>query len=599
MFRETLTGWCETYRPRDSRSVTEWAEEHVTIPGSARSRKFDAASSPWLREPLNFYGDNRTKEMVVVLPTGAGKTTIFDVCIPHSVSEDPGSILLAMQTDPDAKEHMEDRLMPILKSCEPLAPIFSAMDRHASRKDAIIFPHMSLFCGGANKNNFQRKSVREVFLDEAWLIKHGLIEEARARTHNRWNQRVVIVSQGGDEHIIIGSERRDTELFAALRRTDRREYSTVCPECGEIHSWAMRNLRYEGDSDEREISESARYVCPGRCATPFEDKADVRRQLSTESVYIATNPKALFGHHGWHTPALAMFHETWGSLALGWHRANEAKKGGDNEPLKIFITKRLAEFWKEEEDAPDVMLGASGYTIGDYMGGEQIDGEGIVIGGAARFMKIDRQRDHFWVGVRAWRNDGSSRLLYFGKVLTIEAAREIQLRYKVIDSFVAEDASHMPTEVYDDCAKYGWIAFFGDQVDGFDHPRKDAPPLRKFFSPIKKALAPCGKVVRYIRWSNEKVKDILFNLLTQRGAAFDVPDDIDSTAAKEPERYSQQIRSEVKRDVISPQTKQVSRRYVKTRKHNHAIDIEAMSVVWALIKGLVAQTEDAAPEAVA
>ena len=585
-----LQAWCSAWTPQDTRSVSDWASDHVTIPGSARSRKFDPASSPWLLEPLQYFGDNRVREQVLILPTGAGKTTVFDVCIPHAIAENPGSILLAMQTDPDAREHMEDRLMPILKACLPLDPMLSTINRHAARKDAIIFPHMSLYCGGANKNNFQRKSVRYVFLDEAWLIKHGLIEEARARTHNRWNSRVVIVSQGGNEHMILGNERRSTELHEAWMRTDRRELAMVCPECQALSQWSWKHLLYDnpdGEIDERAVSESARYRCP-ECQTEFADRPDIRRQLSSTSTYIVTNPGALKGHHGWHAPAMAMSHERWGDLALGWVRAQSAMRTGDVEPLRIFVTKRLAEFWREADDAPDIVLGGSGYTIGDYMGGELIDNE------ACRFCAIDRQRDHFWVAVRAYRHDGSSRLLHFGKVLTIESVRDVQTRYKVIDDYTVQDAAHMPSEVYADCARFGWIAFFGDSVDGYEHIRKGGQPVKKFFSPIKKAMSPSGKIVRYLRWSNEKVKDILFNLLARRGASFDAPDDIDDVAAKEAERYSQQIRSEVKRDVVNATTKAIAQRYVKTRRHNHAVDCEAMTLVLALIKGLVGQSIETA-----
>ena len=310
----TLAAWCSAWRPQDRRTVAEWASQHVTIPGSARSRRFDPSASPWLREPLEYFADNRVREQVLVMPTGAGKTTIFDVCIPHAIAEDPGSILLAMQTDPDAREHMEDRLLPILHECAPVETLMAGLNRHSVRKEAIVFPHMSLYVGGANKNNFQRKSVRYVFLDEAWLIKHGLIEEARARTHNRWNRRVVIVSQGGNESVTIGAEKRDTELHEAWARTDRRELCMVCPECGETHPWKWKHVTYErndGEIDERAISESAHYVCPS-CQTAFEDKPEVRRALSSASVYVATNPNALPHHHGWHAPAMAVLQERWG-----------------------------------------------------------------------------------------------------------------------------------------------------------------------------------------------------------------------------------------------------------------------------------------------
>ncbi len=211
-----IEAWRSAWKPQDVRSVGEWGREFISYANSARSTRFDPDATPWLREPLDWFSDPSIREQVLILPTGGGKTTVFDVCIPHSIAENPGSILLVMQTDPDAKEHMEDRLLPILRACEPLKSIFASVNRHAIRKEAIILPHMSIFVGGANKANFQRKSVRDVYIDEAWLVKHGLIEEARARTHNRWNRRVVIVSQGGDQtKLKVAGIQAETQITTA------------------------------------------------------------------------------------------------------------------------------------------------------------------------------------------------------------------------------------------------------------------------------------------------------------------------------------------------------------------------------------------------
>jgi hypothetical protein len=51
------------------------------------------------------------------------------------------------------------------------------------------------------------------------------------------------------------------------------------------------------------------------------------------------------------------------------------------------------------------MFTASGYTMGEFEDGHPIDGE------VMRFLSVDRQRDHFWCVLRAWRADGSSRRL--------------------------------------------------------------------------------------------------------------------------------------------------------------------------------------------
>ena len=238
-----LSAWCSSWRPQDKRTVSEWGEEHIVVPGAARSRRFDCSATPHLREIFDSYADQRVRELVAIMPTGAGKTTVFDVCIPHAVAEDPASIALYLQGNKEASGHMEDRLLPTLRNCAPVAELMASLSRHSIRKDAVIFPHISLHVGGLNKTNVQRISVRSVFIDEAWLADHGLIEQARSRTHNRWNRRVVIVSQGGNQSVQLAKETRDSELFSAWNRTDRREFAMVCPECGETHIWKFQNLK--------------------------------------------------------------------------------------------------------------------------------------------------------------------------------------------------------------------------------------------------------------------------------------------------------------------------------------------------------------------
>lgn len=584
---ETIKAWAGTWRPRDRRTVAEWASEHVKIPNSARSSSFDPHASPWLAEPLEFFADNTVKEQVLILPTGAGKTTVFDVAIPYIISEAPGGILLSMQTDPDAKEHMEDRLLPILKACDPISAALAGIDRHAKRKDAVILPHMSLFVGGANKANFQRKSVRYVFLDEAWLIKHGLIEEARARTHSRWNSRIIIVSQGGDQHIALQNERRSTELFDAWMRSDRREFSLVCPTCSEVSQWDFKNLKYEverteeGRIDEAAIAQSAHYECP-MCSTRYEDRPEVRRELSMASRYVVKNPGGLPGHHGWHAPAMALFHEKWGDLALGWTRAQKALSLGDQEPLKIFKTKRLAEFWKEEETAPEVALGGAGYSKTEYENGEPWDGEEFEsrLSPVVRAMTIDRQRDHRWVIVRAWKRDGESRLLWEGKVHTSEDIEALRQRMRVRKQYVFQDAQFETGQVYDECVRFGWVALHGAKDDGFMHFPKNKPAVKKFYSELKRASAPCGGTALYLFWSNEKVKDVLANLRGGKGAKWETPDDVSGD-------YIHQIASEVKRDVVNKATKAVAARWERIRKDNHLWDCEAMQTVFAIFNGFL------------
>lgn len=361
----------------------------------------------------------------------------------------------------------------------------------------------------------------------------------------------------------------------------------VCPTCAACTKWDLKNLKFETKGEDGaqledfEIANSAQYECPA-CGTRYADKPEVRRELSASSRYVATNPSAMPGCHGWHVSALALFHERWGDLALAWHRAHRALSLGDREPLRIFVQKRLAEFWREEESAPDVTLGGCGYTKAEYEAGEPWDDEQFNsrFSPVLRAITVDRQRDHRWVLCRAWKRDGSSRLLWEGRLNTSEDIESLRRRMNVRAQYVFQDAQWETGQVYDECVRYGWVALHGSKDDGFMHFPKNRPAVKKFFSEIKRASAPGGGTAYYIFWSASKVKDVLANLRDCKGAKWETPDDASQD-------YHQQIVSEVKKDVVNKTTKATDSRWVKIRKDNHLWDCEAMQTVFAIFNGFL------------
>ena len=214
-------------RPPSSLTPPEWMAENVRVQNSERSAFFDIDQTPWWREPLELAADNSVHEIVVLAPTGSGKSTMAEGLSCYIPSEDPGPFLYASQTDPDAKFFVETRAMPAMKACESLKPLWPE-DKSKARKTEIIWPHMPMIFGGANMSNFQEKSIRWGYGDEVWKWKAGLVREFLGRHHNRWNRRFYLVSQGGSV---------DDELDQEYEKTDKGEWSWKCQECGSVQAY--------------------------------------------------------------------------------------------------------------------------------------------------------------------------------------------------------------------------------------------------------------------------------------------------------------------------------------------------------------------------
>lgn len=559
-------------QPRFCGDPLDWMEENVVLPHSARATLFDRATAPWLNAIVGAFASGRNRQIAVRAPVGGGKTTLLELLVTYVVAEAPGGMLLVGQSDDMAKDFAETRLLPVLQRCEKTARLFPR-DRHQKRKTSILFPHMPLFIAGANLSSLQEKSMRYVWMDEIWRWRPGMIGEAQRRTHDRWNSVVIGVSQGWDA---------DHDADGFFDSGERHDWGTVCKGCEKWVRLAWINIRWDdaqredGTPDWETIAGSARHVCP-ECGHETRDTAQGRREMAQLGEYRRQPSNGLQGAISFHYSALAVYWIPWGTLVVEWVKAQILKKAGDLSALRQFIQKRLAEVWREEPELPQVEFEGSDYLKADLMDGQQIDGE------ARRFLTIDRQQDHFWVLCRAWRADGTSKLIYESKVLTIESIRDVQKRLKVPDYCVFQDSGYDSGNVYDECGALGWNAMMG-RGDDFFWVGVGKKRYQRAFTEPSAVRSPRGHVCKLIQFANEAVKDQLVRLRGSGAPEWEHPRDVSAD-------WLAHMVSEIKRDTVDKTTKQIKKRYVLVRKHNHLWDCEAMQVVAAMYFRILGQVE--------
>ena len=239
-----LKAFCKAITPPSDMNVVEWACKYVKLPQSARSPNFDIDSTPWLRWPMLQIADDENKEIIVMAPVGSGKTTMLEGVLPWIIAEEPGPTLITMQTDDDARAWVDTRFHPSLKTNDKVEPLLpTGKNRGNFRKGEILFAHMPLHIGGANLANLQSKSIRWVYGDEVWIWKDGMLEEARRRTHDRWNSRVVLVSQGGSE---------GDQFDGAFQDALIHDYCFKCPSCDERQTYQWKQVKFKHIKNEAE-----------------------------------------------------------------------------------------------------------------------------------------------------------------------------------------------------------------------------------------------------------------------------------------------------------------------------------------------------------
>lgn len=577
----------DAWTPADRREPWRWCEDHIkSIPYSPLPGPFRSENSPWIREVMEAIVDPKIRLVSIIAAVQSSKTTSPELTLCYIIANLPGPCLWLDQTDEDAKDESESRLQKLFESCEPVKRVFPK-NKNKQRNCTIHFSNgMTLWLLGAyNKTNLQRRSIRWLFGDETWRWPVGHMAEAEARTTAfGWLGKCVFMSQGGE-----GND----DTHRKFETTDMREWHYKCPKCGKYIPYKWENVEWDddckdenGEYDFSKINHSTALKCP-ECGEYFEDSDRMRRILNKGGKFIALNPNASKENVGFHWNALASM--SWGKLAELYLRAKIAARKGDSSLFQQFYQKRLALAWREFAEDYRLEIASGSYNSGDVWDeeagfnklGEIITppfAENEVIA-PLRIMSVDVQMNCFYLVVRAWSINGSSRLLWHEKVLTWEDIEEIQKRFRILDNLVFVDAGYNSFEVYKHCGERNWIALMGDNRANFFHRLPHGKTVLRFYSPVKHIF-----ISRYVKcrmhfWSNLNVKDTLARIRRNQnpadGATWEVPTDIS-------EDYLKQMESEHRiKKGNSWIWEQIGNR------PNHYLDCEAMNCAGALMLKIV------------
>lgn len=592
-------GWRAGWSVPDRRPIYEWAAEQFDLPTSYRiPGKFDVT----VRRPLMAVFDAIQNTMVRRVrfrkPPRFGGSLINDIVIPWICCNDPGPIMWNWQKEDAAEEHMREKVWPLWRSSEKFRAMLP-LGRHDVTTCAIYFGPFFLKVQGANPNNFQGKGIRWQFNEEVWLpVWQSLYNQAVSRTRDFaeiQSEKIVDVSQAGfqndveDRNFRQGNQGtwayldpmtgKHEPLLMGGKRPDGSRWGLV---------WSDDAKRADGTYSRARAIETARYVCRESSHIWLDSPATIA-EWNRDGEYVDLNPDASPEVRSYATNAL--LNNTFSALIERKLTALEQAAYGDMTGLRDVKQQDECVPWEETYLTVKIDGTASGYAVAEYENGEPVDGERFRTLMADRQQGIAGDSPHRWCEVRAWRPDGSSLQLYYGRESTKEGMRDLQQRYKVPDRCVWQDAAFEKHLVFQECAEYGWIGTFGSDQTSWAHmlpaltpggaPRK----VRLPYSPWQRTTA-AGKAVLYLHFSGDYCADILANLIAGRGIGYEHPSDAVPS-------YLEQMQGEHK---IQKGGKFV---WVKihSSKPNHAWDCAKMGICFALLMKLLALPKAADPKA--
>jgi hypothetical protein len=559
------------FTPDEKLSVSDWAEKHLVL--SARisniAGPYTTKLTPYVREPLECFSDNTIRRVTMVWGAQTAKTTTILAGLAYRLAEKPCPTLWVMPTEPLARSFSESRWLPMVAD-SPILTKQKPADVDKIKLTEQHFNRMSVWFVGSNSPaNLASRSISLLLLDEvdkfanATTKEAGALQLAEARVATYPNHLVLATSTPTVETGTIWSE---------WLKGDMRFYFVPCPHCGFKQKLSWPQVKWDEKAKVSEdnydfvlVKNSAYYECEN-CHDKITDGQKTAMLRGGE--WRATNHTAEAHRRSYHLNGLYAPWMTFGGLAVKFIQDKYNGLIG----LQDFVNRVLAEPWVEQEEE-GLEIGSGGYRMGELK-----DEEKVVMG-------VDVQEAggfHTWVVVRAWAEDGKSRLIWAGRIESWGDLREKQLEFKIENDSVFIDSGAQTRDVYEQCCIHGWIALFGSDQAGFPIRINNTKIMRPFVriangDPLSgKAGSRNGwkwKLCPVWRWSNPTIKDVLNKLLKQDGFA----------AMDAPEAWHKHLRSEVKKLVRSPLTGRAKIIWKQIGKNVHLRDCECMCIVGAAL----------------
>ena len=327
--------------PPPDMTISEWADEYrrLSSESSAEPGRWRTAKAPYQKEIMDAICDVSIQKVVVMSAAQIGKTDGFILNpIGFFMHYDPSPIMVLQPTIQVGESFSKDRLSPMLRDTPVLRDKVNDKARNSGNTILQkIFPGGHVTIVGANSpSSLASRPIRILLADEIDRYPATAGNEgdplllAGKRLTTFWNKKEVDVSTP----TIKGLSRIEVEY----EHSTQEEWNVPCPACGALTPLEWANVLFDRDNLE-EIS----YTCP-HCGV-VSSETEWKEHFGGGK-FIAAFPERKV--RGFHLNALASMFVEWREIVQKFITANDEKKKGNIELLKVWTNTEMGQTWEEE-----------------------------------------------------------------------------------------------------------------------------------------------------------------------------------------------------------------------------------------------------------
>lgn len=406
-------------KPPPDLKLSEWADTYrqLSSEASASPGKWRTDKAPYQREIMDAITNIDIQKVVVMSAAQVGKTDAMVLNpIGYYVHYEPSPIMVIQPTIQMAEAFSKERLSPMIRDTPVLAERINDKSRNSGNTiQQKVFPGGHVTMVGANSPaGLRSRPIRILLADEIDAYPASAASEgdplllASKRLTTYWNKKQVDISTP----TIKGLSRIEVEY----NNSSRGEWNVPCPHCGTLQPLKWANIKFDEDNLER-----IEYVCEecGAVSTEAEWK-----EHFIDGKFIHEDPENPV--KGFHLNTLASTIATWKEVVEKFLVANEEKKKGNIELMKVWTNTEMGETWEEEGETleEDELIKRR-----EYYGCEVPDGVMYLTAG------VDTQDDRFEVEVVGWGVEHESWGIKYAVILGKLDQSQI---WKDLDAFLQQ-----------------------------------------------------------------------------------------------------------------------------------------------------------------
>jgi phage terminase large subunit GpA-like protein len=235
-----LEAFQSAFVPNDKRPIYEWAAEHVSLnSGYSITGKFDCSISPHFKKIFNSFQDPYVREVNILAPPRSGKTLVSEISLLHTLSSNSGDVLWLQLSDEKAGQMSDLRMIPLLKSCKPVADLLDLSSKYNITENRYKFLHSTVHITSPKPNALNAVGYKIIFADEVWKYNGAsIIKEIKRRTDDyKGVSKCLFFSQGGT---------KDSAWYEQYHSGEVYEYGWCCPKCSKLQRFEFRVKRDDG-----------------------------------------------------------------------------------------------------------------------------------------------------------------------------------------------------------------------------------------------------------------------------------------------------------------------------------------------------------------